>query len=53
MKKIEYDFIALPKVVNHKVGMSAAAVLATMIYKYNYWENEGELTIMGILKDFI
>jgi len=52
MKKIEYDFIALSKVVNHKVGMSAAAVLATMIYKYKYWENKEELTTKGNLKGF-
>ena len=50
--EIEYDFIALPKVINHKVGISAAAVLATLRYKYKYWENNKGLTTNGSFKGF-
>lgn len=49
---MNYDFIAVPKVVNHKVGLNAAAVLAILIYKYKYWNDQGRLTTKGNFKGF-
>lgn len=49
---MNYEFIAVPKVVNHKVGLNAGAVLAILIYKYKYWNDQGRLTTKGNFKGF-
>ena len=41
--KIEYDYIASSKVIRHALGPQAADILATLIYKYQYWESQGKL----------
>ena len=49
---MNYDFIAVPKVINHKLGLNAAAVLGVLIYKYKYWNDQGKLTVRGNSKWF-
>lgn len=41
-QNIEYDFIASSKVIRHMIGIGAADILATLIYKY--WNKEERLT---------
>jgi hypothetical protein len=50
MDEINYEFIAVSKVINHKIGLDAAIVLATLNYKYKYWEDQKKLTTKGSLK---
>lgn len=40
---IDYAFIASPKVIRFKVGIEAADILATLIYKKGYWNDEEKL----------
>ena len=49
---MNYDFIAVPKVVNHKLGLNAAAVLGVLIYKYKYWNDQERLTTTDNFKGF-
>ena len=51
-KEMNYDFIAVPKVVNHKLGLNAAAVLGVLIYKYKYWNDQERLTTTDNFKGF-
>lgn len=51
-EKIEYEFIATSKVISHIMGVEAAVILATLMYKYRYWENEDKLTSINGFKGF-
>lgn len=52
LKKIEHEFIATSKVIIFKMGIDGAAVLATLIYKYDYWEKVNKITIKENFKGF-
>ena len=41
--KVKHDFIASSKVIRHKLDPKAADVLAVLLYKYQYWSQEGKL----------
>ncbi|MCA0151724.1 helix-turn-helix domain-containing protein [Winogradskyella vincentii] len=51
-KKSNYSFIASNKVIRHELGVKAADVLATLIYKYKHWENEKKLQLRDELPCF-
>lgn len=40
---IKYEFIASSKVLRHVINIPAADILATLIYKQQYWESEERL----------
>ena len=42
-KKIEHEFIASSKVIRYKMNTNTADVLATLIYKQDYWKSNAEL----------
>jgi hypothetical protein len=42
-KEIKYEFIASPKVIRYKLDSKAADVLAVLVYKHQYWKDEGRL----------
>ena len=41
--KIEYEFIASSKVIRYKMNTKTADVLATLIYKQDYWSSDDRL----------
>jgi DNA-binding transcriptional regulator GbsR (MarR family) len=41
--ELKYDFIASSKVIRYKLDPKAADVLAVLIYKHQYWAEQGEL----------
>jgi len=41
--EIKHEFIASSKVIRYKLNPKAADVLAVLIYKHEYWKNEGKL----------
>jgi len=41
--EIKYAFIASSKVIRYKLDPKSADILATLIYKFEYWERNGEL----------
>lgn len=42
-KEKNYTFIASSKVIRYKINPQAADILATLIYKYDYWKSRNEL----------
>ncbi|WP_353779680.1 hypothetical protein [Winogradskyella sp. 3972H.M.0a.05] len=44
MNNDENEFIASNKIVRYALGTKAADILATLIYKHNYWKSKGKLT---------
>ncbi len=50
--KIKYEFIASSKVIRYKMKPQAADVLATLIYKQEYWESEDKMTNYNGVKYF-
>lgn len=46
------SFIKSDKVIRYKLGAKTADVLATLLYKHNYWRSKGKLVRKGVKECF-